>query len=117
MTPMLERQVTIAINTLKAVGAVYCIKLPDGRVMGDPADLEPKDSKAKRLPKGSLQRAYGPAVDAMQPGQCITLSPPEGCNPQSFRSAAAGHGIRSFGRGSMRSELCPDGSTTLIRVI
>ncbi len=121
LSPMMERELTRAINVLKGAGARFKVILPTGHEFGDLIAVPPRGPITRTrggrpLPKGTLLAIYGPILDSMAPGDVRQFDTPEGIAPQSPRASACTYANRKFGEGSITTEVIGR-QITVLRVL
>lgn len=109
-----------AIKLLKAAGVQYAIRYPDGATTGD-LKIAPPEAVPPARRKFNNFRKYGyiAKVDAMQPGDTITIVVPEDVREagakaiDSFQGSIASRAAKSFGPGNFITTATGEGRTAI----
>jgi hypothetical protein len=93
----------VAAMLNKIPGARFRIVLPDGSLFQKDMEEAPPQSGVRRKrahSPGELMPHYRSAVEAMNVGDVVTLSTPDGCEIETLRGCACSLAVRLWGKGA-----------------
>jgi len=117
-----QRKLENTLLVLRALGAEYIIKTPDGQMhehgslqLQQPAPVKTRKKRVTTAPHGtyvSILQANG--FDGMKVGDLLVIDP-QGYHPESLRSTASSRASRAWGPASLTTEV-NDGKLEALRV-
>ena len=114
MEPIKTKAIEMDVRTLANLGCKFKVISPDGDEYGELVAAPAKSQRTKI--NNFAECGYAGKVRAMAVGASLTLPCQNAEAIDSFRSAMVGCGIRSFGKGSMISDIDRSkGEVTVLR--